>query len=429
IVYRNLGFDPELGQAPKLALDVRVGKEAEATHAMWEDDITVRVNTRPIDLEPGKSVTHRYLLYNGPVKPSLLKHLGGDRKVDPALLSLYVDKLHLNTMTDYQSPGWFGHVWYRTGVTWLVISITNVIHFVLGHLYYWIPNLGLCVIVLTVMVRGVMYPLSRKQAMMGLKMQALAPEMKKLQQKYGEDKQGLQLAQWDLFKKHGVNPLGSCWVLLLQMPIFMGLWYALQESIVFRLAPFWPTWVVNLAAPDMLFGWGRGWPVISSDASYGGFLYLGPYLNILPIIAVVLMAIQQQMMTPPPADEQQEMQQKMMKYMMVFFGLMFYKVAAGLCLYYIATTLWGFAERAMLPKATLAPVNVDLAAASSSAPSDGVTATGPGGITGGGKKNRKKRKEAKEAAAEAAEPTTGFGKWQQGWAEWWKDVLDQAKKK
>src|SRR5262249_49071021 len=160
---------------------------------------------------------------------------------------------------------------------------------------------------------------------------ALAPEMKKLQEKYGDDKHGLQLAQWDLFKKHGVNPLGSCWILLLQMPIFMGLWYALQESITFRLGSFPPTWIVNLAAPDMLFYWGKDIPIlgplISSDSAYGSMLYLGPYFNILPIIAIVLMYVQQQMMTPPALDEQQQMNQTMMKFMMIFFGLVFYKVA------------------------------------------------------------------------------------------------------
>lgn len=426
ILYRNLGYDSELGQAPKVALEVRTGQAAESTHALWEDDITIRVNTKPFDLEAGQSVTHRYLLYNGPVKPSLLKHLGGEARVDPKLLSFYVDDLKLNTMTDYQSPGWFGYFWYMTGITWLVIHITNLIHFLLGHLYFWVPNLGLCIILLTVIVRGLMYPLSRKQAVMGLKMQALAPEMKKLQEQYKEDKQGLQVAQWNLFKKHGVNPLGSCWVLFLQMPIFMGLWYALQESITFRLAPFWPTWVVNLAAPDMVWEWGRNIPIISADSSYGGFLYLGPYFNILPIIAVALMMVQQQMMTPPPTDEQQEMQQKMMKYMMVFFGLMFYKVAAGLCVYYIATTLWGFAERAMLPKATLVPAPVDVPAYSVSSSSDKITPSGSGAVMGGGKKNRKKRKDTREVEVPAPTP---FGKWRQGWIDWWNNILEQARKK
>ena len=75
------------------------------------------------------------------------------------------------------------------------------------------------------------------------------------------------------------------------------------------------------------------------------------------------MIVQQKMMTPPPPDEQQEMQQKMMKYMMVFFGLMFYKVAAGLCIYFIASSVWGFTERKLLPKKKL---NVGLAAADGS---------------------------------------------------------------
>src|SRR3954466_1849884 len=82
----------------------------------------------------------------------------------------------------------------------------------------------------------------------------------------------------------------------------------------------------------------------------GSLLYLGPYFNLLPIVAVTLMIMQQKMLTPPATDEQQEMQQKMMKYMMIFFGLMFYKVAAGLCVYFISSSLWGFAVRKLLPK-------------------------------------------------------------------------------
>src|SRR5262249_46317162 len=108
--------------------------------------------------------------------------------------------------------------------------------------------------------------------------------------------------------------------------------------------------ITNLAAPDMLFSWSQNIPFISRIEDYGSFFYLGPYFNLLPVIAVVLMIGQQKMMTPPPADEQQAMQQKMMKYMMIFFGLMFYKVAAGLCLYFIASSVWGFCERKLLPK-------------------------------------------------------------------------------
>src|SRR5207244_3210277 len=99
-----------------------------------------------------------------------------------------------------------------------------------------------------------------------------------------------------------------------------------------------------------LIWWGEGIPWISDPDNIGGFFYLGPYLNILPIIAVILMLMQQKMMTPPPQDEQQAFQQKIFKYMMVFFGIMFYKVASGLCLYFIASSLWGLGERKLLPK-------------------------------------------------------------------------------
>ena len=111
------------------------------------------------------------------------------------------------------------------------------------------------------MVRGMMFPISRKGAMTSLKMQELAPEMAKIKEKYGDDRQAAGLATMELYRKHGVNPFGTCWFMLLQMPIFMGLYFALQESITFRLAPFWPTWIDNLAAPDMLINWGDKHPL------------------------------------------------------------------------------------------------------------------------------------------------------------------------
>ena len=100
----------------------------------------------------------------------------------------------------------------------------------------------------------------------------------------------------------------------------------------------------------MLWGWGDRIPWISTWNDYGWFLWLGPYFNLLPVIAVALMIVQQKYTMPPAADDQAAMQQKMMKYMMIFFGVMFYKVAAGLCLYFIASTAWGIAERKLLPK-------------------------------------------------------------------------------
>jgi YidC/Oxa1 family membrane protein insertase len=214
------------------------------------------------------------------------------------------------------------------------------------------------------------------------------------------------MAMMDLYRKHGVHPLGSCWILLLQMPIFMGLYYALQESIMFRLAPF--AWIKNLAAPDMLFWWGEGIPWISQPQHQGTLLYLGPFFNLLPVIAVALMLVQQKLMMPPAADEQQEMQQKMMKYMMVFMGLMFYKVAAGLCVYFIVSSLWGMAERKLLPKAK---------------PAGTPAAAGKGGD---GRKPGPARPKA--GSPKGGPKTNGDGVLQKV-KDMWAEVLKQAKKK
>src|SRR5205085_10376707 len=150
--------------------------------------------------------------------------------------------------------------------------------------------------------------MSRKQALTSIRMQALQPELKKLKEKFKDDRQGFAMAQMELFRKNEISMFGSCWMIFLQMPIFMGLYYCLQESVHFRLAPF--LWIRNLAAPDMLVYWTENIPLLSRPEDYGSLLYLGPYLNLLPICAVSLMIYQQQKMMPPAADEQQAMQQK-----------------------------------------------------------------------------------------------------------------------
>jgi YidC/Oxa1 family membrane protein insertase len=377
------------------------------------------------------------------------------------LVSRYVDQLRLDTLTDYQSPGAMGTFASTIGWTLVVVKCTNFMHWVLGHIHDVIGSYGLCIIILTVLVRGLMFPISRKQAMTTMRMQALAPELKKLQEKYKDDRQGMGAAQMELYRKHGVNPFGTCWFLLLQMPIFMGLYFALQESIHFRLAPFWPLWIKNLAAPDMLVWWSEQIPYISRVQDFGGFLYLGPYFNLLPVIAVALMIAQQKMMTPPPADEQQAMQQKMMKYMMIFFGLMFYKVAAGLCVYFIASSVWGFCERKLLPK-TKAPEVGEISseglfqrmlrragapAAGDAAASTAVAA--PGNVTPGSGKRRKqgrnRRRPGQAGREERVGPSAGtvlaadasalqkFRAWcrgrREGLRDWWSEVLKQAQKR
>jgi YidC/Oxa1 family membrane protein insertase len=134
--------------------------------------------------------------------------------------------------------------------------------------------------------------------------------------------------------------------------VFLGLYRALMVSIELRDAPLITNsirWCSNLAAPDMLYNWSWFMPPFVSTGMNGIFS-LGPYFNLLPILTIVLFIGQQKIMMPPAVDEQAAMQQKIMQYMMIFMGLMFFKVASGLCIYFIASSLWGLAERKFLPK-------------------------------------------------------------------------------
>ena len=322
-------------------------------------DLTVRVVANPIDPQVGKPITHSYLIYNGPMKVRLLNQLSGDRAVDAGLVDRYHDKLTLKTLADYHSPNFFGRV--ANSVYWsdIVIWMTNRMHGILGFLHSFVPIWGVDILLLTVMVRMLLFIPSRKQqqvmAKTQEKMAALKPEIAKLEEKYKGEYQKFNQERTKLMVQNGVSPLSSmsgCVLMFAQLPVFMGLYFCLQESIFFRLEAF--LWMPNLAAPDMLAKFGEGVPWVSEFAAIGGSVYLGPYLNILPLIAVSLMFIHQKMTMPPPTDEQQEMQQRMMKIMMLVMAVFFYKMAAGMCLYFIASTAWGLTERKLIKRKSAA---------------------------------------------------------------------------
>jgi YidC/Oxa1 family membrane protein insertase len=176
--------------------------------------------------------------------------------------------------------------------------------------------------------------LSVKQARGAKKMKELQPKIAELRKKYENDKEKLARAQMELFSKENYNPLAGCLPIFLQLPIFIGLYTALNSSVDLRMAPF--LWMDNLAGPDALFRMPFSLP------------FLGQDFNLLPIVTVVLFVIQQKMFMPPPTDEQQEMQQRMMMWMSIIFGFFFYHLPSGLCVYFIASSLWGLSERRLL---------------------------------------------------------------------------------
>ncbi len=288
-------------------------------------NVTCRLLSKPQTLAADQGVfRHTYRVFTGPKVPALLTEY---RQPEDA-------SYHLGELIYY---GWFG---------WVAKAMLALLHL----FYSVVGNYGLAIIMLTVLVRGMMFPLSKKQALNMAKMQELQPELKRIQEKY-KDLQKRSQAQQELYRKHKFNPMGGCMVMFVQLPVFIGLYRSLMVDVELRQAPLLGDairWCSNLSAPDMLFDWSSLMPDYINHGY--GLLALGPYLNILPLITVVLFLAQQKMFMPPPADEQAAMQQKVMTYMMLFIGILFYKVASGLCLYFIASSVWGIAERKLLPK-------------------------------------------------------------------------------
>ncbi len=277
-------------------------------------DVTFRVVSPVRTVPAGGEIREKYLVFAGPK--------------DPEVLSQYF-------LDDAITYGWFPLV--AKPLQWVL------------HVFKAITsNYGIAIILLTVLVRGCLFPLGMQQVRNAQKMQDLAPEMKRLAELYKNDMEKRAAAQRELFRKHNYNPLAGCLPMFFQLPIFVGLYRALSVDIELRQAALIPglKWCSNLAGPDQLMNWESFMPTFL--ASRTG--WLGPYLNILPLISVALMVVHQRMFTPPPTDKEQEMQQRMMKFMMMFFGLMFFKVPAGLCIYFITSSLWGLAERKLLPR-------------------------------------------------------------------------------
>ena len=345
-------------EIPQLAevQSIVVGDVPEAARRKLVN-VSCRLLSRELQLEPDVPVTHRFDIFAGPKRPSLLATFGRPQA----------------SMNDLVYYGWFG--W----VARPMIAILHVLHAI-------IRNYGIAIILLTVIVRGAMFPISRKQALSSQKMQVLQPEMKAIAEKYKNDPQKRTMVTQELWRKHNYNPAGGCLLVFIQIPIFMGLYRSLATDVELRQAPLFSSairWCSNLAAPDMMLDWSGFMP---------GFLvapegWLGPYLNLFPLLTIGLFLWQQKLFMPPAVDEQAKMQQQVMKYMMFFMALMFFKVPCGLCLYFIASSLWGIAERLLLP--TPKPGGA-LAGAGGPTIVDAVSSK-PGDRSSGGRKRRKRR--------------------------------------
>ncbi|MBS1197574.1 MAG: protein translocase subunit yidC [Proteobacteria bacterium] len=242
---------------------------------------------------PGGKTTYSMSLYAGPQEQSVLK------QVAPGL-ELVVD---------------YG---------WLTV-VASPIFWALEWIHKLVGNWGWAIVILTICIKLVFFPLSAASYKSMAKMKNLAPQMTALKERYGDDRQRLNQEMMNLYKTEKVNPLGGCLPILIQIPVFIALYWVLLGAVEMRDAP-WILWIKDLSAPDALFGHLPiiGWPI-------------GP----LPIVMVISMLIQTKL-NPTPPDP---VQAKVMQIMPFAFGLMFFNFPSGLVLYWVVNNILSIAQQ------------------------------------------------------------------------------------
>jgi len=186
---------------------------------------------------------------------------------------------------------------------WLLLQIQSLV-----------SNWGLAIIVITLVVKGAMYPLTKAQYTSMAKMRELAPKMAQLKERFGDDRQKMSQATMEMYKKEKVNPAGGCLPMIIQMPIFLALYWVFLESVELRHAPFF-FWIEDLSTMD-------------------------PYF-ILPVFMGVSMFVMQKMQ---PMTIQDPMQQKIMQYMPVAFSVFMAWFPSGLVLYWFVSNMISIAQ-------------------------------------------------------------------------------------
>jgi YidC/Oxa1 family membrane protein insertase len=271
------------------------------------------VGVSRMEVAAGATDTRSFLLYLGPNKGDLLAGAW------PGLVNVWEFFTSVKIMDRFAKA---------------LLSVLNFFH---DHM---IANYGLAIIFLTVLVRLAMLPLTLKGMKNMKKMQKLAPEMEKIKAELGDNQQELQKRMMELYRERGVSPLGGCFPLLLQMPVFIALYRMLWSAVELRRAPFF-LWMQDMSQPDQLMRLPFEIPIPFSAAPLDS-------LNVLPILMGVSMLVSQKLM-PASGPVQNQQQKIMMNIMPIFFAVICYNVASGLNLYILVSTLLGIAQNYAIP--------------------------------------------------------------------------------
>ncbi|MBU1424570.1 MAG: membrane protein insertase YidC [Gammaproteobacteria bacterium] len=196
---------------------------------------------------------------------------------------------------------------------WLTIFSTPLF-WLMSHINDWVNNWGVSIILLTVLIKLAFFPLSAASYRSMAKMRQVSPKLEKIKQQYGDDRERLNKAMMELYKTEKINPLGGCLPMLIQIPVFIALYWAILSSVELRHAPFFG-WITDLSATD-------------------------PYY-VLPLIMGISMMVQTKL-NPVPPDP---MQAKLMQIMPIVFSVVFFFFPAGLVLYSVVNNLLSIAQQ------------------------------------------------------------------------------------
>jgi YidC/Oxa1 family membrane protein insertase len=250
------------------------------------------------EIAPGEVASQRVRGFLGPKEPALLEVVGRG-------LSRSVD---------------LGYSWFE--------PLTRFFQWLLTACYQIVPNYGWSIILITILVRLLSLPIMNRQMRSMEKMRGLQPRLKEIQAEFSDDRQKQSEATMALYKETGVNPLGGCFPMLLQFPVFIGLFFALKSSFELRQAPFM-LWINDLSAPEALF------VIPGLDLPF----------RLLPVIMGASMILQQKL-TPTTVDPSQQM---MMMFMMpVMMTVLFYQFPSGLVLYWMISNFLGIAHQMLI---------------------------------------------------------------------------------
>ncbi len=274
----------------------------------------------PLKTQGGGTMKFRF--FAGPFDSAILKQV--DAKYSDPATGYNPDYIACQSM-----HGWFTFI--SEPFAKFLFVLMNLFHSLTGS---W----ALSIILLTISLRLMLYPLNTWSTKSMVRMQQISPEVTAIQEKHKKDPKKAQIEIMNLYRERGVNPASGCLPLLIQMPFLIGMFDLLKSSFALRGAPFIPGWIDDLTAPDVLFRW--NYPIF----------FIGTEFHLLPILLGAVMFLQQRLMTAMPSDpnlmtEQQRQQRTMGTMMTVVFTVMFYNFPSGLNIYWLSSMLLGIVQQ------------------------------------------------------------------------------------